>query len=384
MRRVRATLRLLEYASPTVGQKLAYDKTGIIVKRHSDSDSSFEKIRTLAGKDWGAIRDAAVNAAKMRNQIGESLPQNRSPLNEDCSLVVFGSLARDEWTTGSDVDWTLLSDGQADPEHLRGAQKISELRTVKKPGATGVFGDLCFSHDLVHQIGGLQDTNENTTRRVLLLLESTTVGGHTEAYERVLRAVLNRYVEDDPSTGGSDANTRKLPRFLLNDVVRFWRTIAVDFASKQRERAGRGWGLRNAKLRFSRKLTFASGLLMCFECALADPPESSRADSPSSTIAKLLIRSAGSTAIERIAQASVTHGRVDAAVMLFDAYDMFLAIINDERNRAALEKLRSDDSHNDNEFQTIRALGHDFQKALDALFFDTPKIAELTKKYGVF
>jgi hypothetical protein len=43
--------------------------------------------------------------------------------------------------------------------------------------------------------------------------------------------------------------------FSLNDIVRFWRTMAVDFASKQRDRAGEEWGLRNAKLRMSRKLT---------------------------------------------------------------------------------------------------------------------------------
>ena len=44
--------------------------------------------------------------------------------------------------------------------------------------------------------------------------------------------------------------------------------MAVDFASKQRDRAGKGWGLRNAKLRMSRKLIFASGLLICFSARL--------------------------------------------------------------------------------------------------------------------
>ena len=35
---------------------------------------------------------------------------------EDTSIVVFGSLARSELTSGSDLDWVLLVDGFADPE----------------------------------------------------------------------------------------------------------------------------------------------------------------------------------------------------------------------------------------------------------------------------
>jgi len=34
--------------------------------------------------------------------------------SEDTSIVVSGSLARDEYTAGSDIDWTLLVDGSVD------------------------------------------------------------------------------------------------------------------------------------------------------------------------------------------------------------------------------------------------------------------------------
>lgn len=47
--------------------------------------------------------------------------------SEDTSLIVFGSLARGEWTSGSDLDWTYLIDGQANSDHLRIAQKISKV-----------------------------------------------------------------------------------------------------------------------------------------------------------------------------------------------------------------------------------------------------------------
>src|SRR5215813_2951501 len=123
---------------------------------------------------------------------------------------------------------------------------------------------MAFSHDIIHQIGGQNDTNKNTTQRILLLLESRAIGKNTQAYERVLRAVINRYLEEDNHPLSHDGQSYRVPRFLLNDIVRFWRTMAVDFASKQRDRAGAGWGLRNAKLRMSRKLIFASGMLVCF------------------------------------------------------------------------------------------------------------------------
>jgi predicted nucleotidyltransferase len=162
--------------------------------------------------------------------------------SEDTSLVVFGSLARREWTTGSDLDWTYLVDGQANSDHLVIAQKINAaIKTeFKDPGPTGIFGNMAFSHDLVHQIGGQSDTNKNTTQRILLLLESRAVGKES-AYDRVIKAVINRYLEEDNHLLTEDGSSYRVPRFLLNDIVRFWRTMAVDFASKQRDRSGNGW-----------------------------------------------------------------------------------------------------------------------------------------------
>ena len=125
-----------------------------------------------------ASRDAA---SKTREELDEllsaAIPKYTS---EDTSLVVFGSLARGEWTSGSDLDWTYLIDGQANSDHLLIAQKIQKLlkdhkEKFRPPGQTGTFGNLAFSHDVIHQIGGQNDTNRNTTERILLLLESAAI-----------------------------------------------------------------------------------------------------------------------------------------------------------------------------------------------------------------
>jgi hypothetical protein len=179
-----------------------------------------------------------------------------------------------------------------------------------------------------------------------------------------------------------------VPRFLLNDVVRFWRTMAVDYASKHRERAGKGWALRNAKLRMSRKLIFASGLLACFSCVLK--PSRAVSESlfgPEGSFAPLvnhLVKYVSSTPLEVVAEAWLDYPNEASARRMFDAYDEFLAILNDAAKRDRLKELSEDASVTDPTFQRIRKLGHDFQHSLDDLFFNTVELGRLIKRYGVF
>lgn len=348
------------------------------------------KVQQLEQKllaDWPHLRRA-------RSVSGETYTRLRKALvgldSEDTSIVVSGSLAHDEFTSGSDIDWTLLIDGSADPHHHHLYREIEAKvgsLSSKDPGAEGTFGSMVFSHNLVHEIGGEDDTNRNTTRRLLLLLESRAVG-REDAYQRVVRNILNRYLLED--RGLWKGSGHRVPRFLQNDFARYWRTMAVDFAYKLRTRAGKGWAIRNIKLRMSRKLIYVSGLLACYRCHLDYSPEERKAifanpDRHKEVVERLeaIFRE---TPLEIVAEVLLRYPHLDeAAKKLFSSYDEFLGILADDESRDHLESLAEDQADNDKVYQRARLLTHSFRDGVLEFFFDREsKLDVLTKTYGVF
>ena len=125
---------------------------------------SISRLASKTGCEWPMIESVGRTADDASDKVREAL-KGDGLVPTDTAFIVFGSLARREMTAGSDLDWTLLVDGQADPQHKRVAKKI-EARLVdlgmKEPGGTGLFGGLAFSHQIIQAIGGEPDTNSNT------------------------------------------------------------------------------------------------------------------------------------------------------------------------------------------------------------------------------
>lgn len=220
------------------------------------------------------------------------------------SLVLFGSWGRYELTSESDDDWGLLLDNpETEVEDPAVDAALEHLREVfdeeKAPGRQAYFGCAFHTHPLRDQIGLDEDDTRNLTRRMLLLLESVAVTGpdvHRDAQDRV----LSRYLE-------YHRRSYRPPRFLLNDVMRDWRTICVDFEGKaaqdRRERVEKDkFVMRNAKLRTSRKMLYASGLLPVLLCRFVDE----------AAIGPFLRRQIDSLVTDRIARAFLHVGHTDA------------------------------------------------------------------------
>ncbi|MEP7125377.1 MAG: nucleotidyltransferase domain-containing protein [Byssovorax sp.] len=346
-----------------------------------------QRLAQRLGHAWPHLDAARDESDETRARLTARLVDQ---VPNDTSLVVFGSLARGELTKGSDLDWTLLVDGRAHEAHHTGAQAIARIfddEEVKKPGPTGVFGNFAFSHPIVHQIGGQEDTNKNTTQRILLLLESVALG-REDVHERVLRLVLSRYVEDDRGLRFS-RKAKRIPRFLLNDIVRYWRTVTVDFVYKQRERAD-GWALRNAKLRMSRKLIFVSGLLTCFAPEMfAEAGETwTGADGYADTlrIVQYLLERTRIPPLQQLAEMALRPAiSFETAREIFDAYNDFIGVLADEGKREHLKKLTFEQFNSDQLFKDVQRMTGKFQDGLDKMFFEEDDVLKkLIRDYGVF
>ena len=344
------------------------------------------ELQSKLGSSWSNIAEAGrASSSKRASLEGLLVPNKGRPVVEDAGIIFFGSVARGECTASSDADWIILIDGQVDEKHFQTFQDVREALIEAKeisPGTSGMFGGLAFSHDIVHRIGGQDDTNRNLTLRMLLLLESVSIGDDI-VRQRVIKAILQRYLADDPSW--AFRNDGRVPRFLLNDAVRFWRTMAVDFADKFHDQFGDRWALRNVKLRFSRKLIFFASLLACFSWHL----RRRNSDRPSLTVESSIgyfAKYLGRPPLEIVAD-ELLKGEIAGSTCskILNSYDRFLGILNNVSMRDELEELPRDLANKNELFQQVRNLSHTFRDGLNEWLFDREgQLFELMRNYAIF
>ena len=337
------------------------------------------------GETWAGIRAAKDTTEELRQRLTAALGSLADP---NAAVVVTGSLGRGEANESSDADWILLVDGPSNPDHARMAREVDDAVAAagfKAVGPTGTFGDVVASHDLVHYIAGTRDTNENLTRRMLLLSESYAISSPL-VRERVLRNVLTRYVVLDRSVQGF----HPIPHFLLNDVVRYWRTIASDYASKMWNRNKKGWATRNVKLRFSRKLLYAWGLLASFAGRLFPSAAMTAAgineDDYVRHLADLIRTLTDVTPLDLVSRVA-SHADVPDVTKreIFGSYDKFISIMRDQDKRTRLDQIAFSEAASDPVYGELRELSHTFREGVKKLFFDEhPEIRQLIRQYGVF
>jgi len=189
-------------------------------------------------------------------------------------------------------------------------------------------------------IGGQEDRNDSITRRILFLLESQILANENvgSSYRRQLVA---HYLPDSISD-------RQIAMFFLNDVIRYYRTICVDFEYKTGQQ-GKPWGIRNIKLVFSRKLLYFSGVLAAAEVAQMAPARKR------DVLADIL----DDSPLERVER--ICGATAGPALRL---YNEFRGQLGDAGVRRSLEAVEPDQRRADPVFRELKDRGHRFSWAL--------------------
>lgn len=258
---------------------------------------------------------------------------------------VNGSVARREVTSGSDVDLFFLATGD-DAEAVRPIQEAFRARLqddgIKMPAHGGVFEDPLTVTELLSNIGGDADTNAYLTRRMLYLLEGEWL--HNRAGFNTLREnLVGHYVRDE-------LENRKLCRYLLNDVIRYWRTICIDFEEKTAD-GGKPRAIRLVKLRFARMMLYFGGV-----AAIARTD----ANVPAETKRSTLLTTFAMPPADRLTRA-FGEAQMEAPLA---AYATFLNAINDKTIRDALEREGHDGLETD-EYRELVEVARDFRQGLE-------------------
>lgn len=200
------------------------------------------------------------------NRVKRELATRPACSRSDLCIYAAGSLARYETGRVSDLDVFFIGHrpqkkaGERSISRLEELQAFAELIQVNsKLGLQPFSGDGQYLKiheltDIIDGTGTSDDDSENLfTTRLLLLLESRPIAG-ARAHARAVRRVLDMYFRDRRGRRGFR------PLFLMNDILRYWRTLCLNY-ERSRAAPGKPWWKRNLNLKFSRKLTVFSTVL---------------------------------------------------------------------------------------------------------------------------
>lgn len=321
-------------------------------------DLQLPALRESAQLSQGHVRDART---ALEERLGGVLPE--------FDVLLYGSIAREEATPKSDFDFLVITFDLL-PQQLSSQDLLHILDGVRKqldldpPGSSGLFGRLVAAQDVVETVGLEADTNFTHTRRILTLLESVSIYNMPRR-RRLLEALVRRYLADH------EEGNSKVPRFLLNDVLRYWRTIAVDYQAKIWEGQSEKWGSRYLKLIIARKVVIAGTIVSLFRC---------ENDSASFLVNEFskppLARLAGLRYVIGEDAGSQQHLRT-----VYNVVDRFIGLMASDTFRQSIQRVNSRrDPNPPQDFTDMVAQATALQEALEALFFDT-QLRQHSRKY---
>jgi len=220
--------------------------------------------QVTAGRTIFQLRQAQTSRRldRFRRELRKHLGSDRKKvLATHTCIYATGSGGRGELSRFSDLDAFILrvdsKRSRLDAILIQSAiLRATRACAFPDPSHDGEFLEMHTVENLINNFGKPKDDTENTfTARMLLLLESTPIlgdGAYRRAVERVIDIYWRNYKGHQHDY---------LPIILLNDIVRYWRIVLLNYEAKNLPDAEStddpDRRLRSYKLRFSR-------CMMCF------------------------------------------------------------------------------------------------------------------------
>jgi hypothetical protein len=220
-----------------------------VTDRRRFSNSTLEKLRNLLSRE-------------------NSLP---AFAKSNLSIFVTGSFGREEAGENSDLDAFFFAKGsnaiksdRIKPVNaaLTFAHVIRSTQEVGLPNFTkeGEYLEFHYIDDVVNNLGSREEDFHNSfTARMLMILEAKPLY-NDDLFCEFRSRIINSYFRD---FGGHETNF--VPTFLINDILRFWRTLCLNYEHARWAGLGQEQNakhtLKNLKLKFSRLNTCFSFIL---------------------------------------------------------------------------------------------------------------------------
>lgn len=269
------------------------------------------------------------------------------------SVVAFGSYARLEASEASDLDYLVVTcDKDLNQDRaIEIVLKVIDQLSIRRPNPRGVFQGVVCSQELFSEIGSKADGYDRFSRRLLHLLESRPLWGKP-AYRKNMCELMKEYGRDVANDPGKNYV------FLLNDLIRYFRTICVNYAYSKSEEYEQ-WPIRNLKLRHSRVLMYLSLVAMLGVLSIY------RHDDKNEKL-EALVRL---TPLERLFHAYKEAGDT-GFYKTAGYYDVFLRIMSDKATRETLKGLEYEDRYGNREFCVLKANSDALAAELARFLFD--------------
>lgn len=216
------------------------------------------ELKTIAGRydaeiltKYPALAAAEAFSEQTIERTRTAIVENPPPAGVRI-LATAGSLARLEASEQSDLDLIMVTYEKDDGAELSGwRNRLCDTLDIERPNPKGVFVDPVSFGQLATISGHAEEAYDAVAKRVLTVLESEWLFGEAD-YHQLLDEVLGRYSEDVTK------KPEKVFLFLLNDVIRFFRALCVNYQHTKSDTPDGKWPIRNMKLRHSRVLMYFS------------------------------------------------------------------------------------------------------------------------------